>query len=109
MSAYLMTKVSQDSTVAPLAGITSSFADDDTLKFRRDQASVHYTVRLLHEWITDAEFTALVDFVASDGYGPHTFTFRGYDYTGTLTNEPARLAQRGELYSAESVFIATRT
>jgi len=108
VAAYPMTNADKASKSLPLAGITSTFADDDTLKFRRDQASVHYQINIIHGWITRAQFNALLDFIVTNGYGPHTFTLKGIDYSGTLTNEPAELEQEGQLFKVESLFLATK-
>lgn len=105
MAAYPMTMVSRVSSVTPNAGITAELADDDTLKYRRDQANVHYGFRIVHEWITRAEFDAILSFITTNGYGEHTFTLHDVDYTGTLINEPAQMDRKGALYMVEAKFI----
>ena len=108
MTAYLMTNASRTSKATPDAGIRVEKADDGTVKYRRDQSEVLYAVRVLHEWITAAEFAAILALIGTNGYGPFTFTLHGLDYSGTLTNEPAALERKGDLYNVESLFVATK-
>lgn len=108
MAAYPDTYISRDSTAAPDARIETEFADDGTIKYSRLADDVQYQVTLLHEWITVNDYQALLSWIASNGYGPHTFTLRGSNYSGTLVNEPAVRQQRGNLLMVESRFLAVR-
>ena len=108
MAAYLTTNASRTSSITPNAGIKTKPNDDGTIGFRRDQVAVTYDVRMVHEWITQAELDALVAFPGANGWGPHTFTLQGVNYSGTLTNEVQVLEHKGSLYMAESRLIALK-
>lgn len=107
-SVFPMTNIGRDSRATPDAGVSADIGSDVVIKTRRDQVAVLYAVRLVHDWITQAEFDELVDFVEANGYGPHDFTFRDINYTGTLTNLPAEIDHRGDRFRVESNFLATR-
>jgi hypothetical protein len=109
MAAYPTTNVGQESTALPDAGVSAEMGDDSTLLTRRDQSTVLYRVRLVHEALTRAEFDDLEDFIMNFGFGPHTFTFRGVNYSGTLLNVPEELDQNGLLYRVVAVFSAVKT
>ncbi len=108
MAAYPDTYLSRNSTLAPDAGIRAEAADDGTIKFRRDQAATNYAVVIQHEWITQAEYDALLAFIDTNGYGPHTLTLKGIDLVITLINEPEIASHRGNLYMVQAKALAVR-
>jgi hypothetical protein len=108
MAAYPMTQVSPLSKAVPNAGLTRMLADDDTEHYRRDKASAEFTITIIHASLTTAQFNTLLAFTAANGYGPHTFTFKGRDYTGSLLTEPAEYEVRGQLRNIQTVFLAKR-
>lgn len=108
MSAYLTTYISRTSTLTPDAGVRADVADDGTLLFRRDRASTAFALVIVHEWITQAEYDALVAFIDSNGYGPHTLTLKGIDLVITLINEPEIVDHRGNLFMVNQKALAVR-
>ena len=108
VAAYPMTQVSALSKAIPDAGLAVMLADDDTEYYRRDKAKTEYTISIVHAALSTAQFDVLLAFTAANGYGPHTFTFKGRDYTGSMQNEPMEVSTQGKLRTVESVFVAKR-
>lgn len=109
MAAYLETKISRTSKATPDAGIDVEVAEDKTLKFRGDGNVVNYALLILHEWITGDEFAAILTFLSTYGYGPHTITLHGIGYSFTLINEPEQLDRKGDLYMVQTKGLGTKT
>jgi len=98
MAAYLDTLVSRTSTIVPDAGIRTEVADDGTLIFRRDRSVPAYGLQIVHEWISQSEFDALLAFIDANGYGPHTVTLHGINFVVTLINEPEIAERKASRY-----------
>lgn len=98
MAAYPQINISRNSKIMADAGIRAEVADDDTIVFRKDRAGTAYAIEILHEWVTEAEWETIEGFPAANGYGPHTFTLHGIDFTITLINDPQLADRKGELY-----------
>jgi len=98
MATYPETYISRTSSIAPDAGIRAEVADDGTIKYRRDRSVTAYGLNIVHEWISQSELDALLAFVVSNGFGPHTITLHGIDFTMTLINEPEIAERKGGQY-----------
>lgn len=108
MPAYPDTYISRNSTISADAGIRADVADDGTILYRKDRAGTAYALTIVHEWITQAEYDALLAFIATNGYGPHTLTLKGINFTITLINEPEITDHRGNLYMVTTKALAVR-
>jgi hypothetical protein len=108
MGAYTTEYISRQSTIASDAGIRAEPADDGTILFRNDQAVTNYALGILHEWVTQEWFDDLLDWIAANGYGPHTLTLKGIDFVLTLINEPEIVSHKGHLYMVQSKALAVR-
>lgn len=109
MAAYPATFISRTSGIEPDAGIRADAADDGTIMFRKLRAGTAYAITIVHEWITQAQYDSLLDFLVAEGFGPHTLTLKGHNYSITLLNEPAPVDQRGHLYMVTAKALAVRT
>lgn len=98
MAAYPQIFISRSSSAKPDAGIRVEVADDGTAKFRKDRAVTAFALTILHEWIDQTDLDALDAFIAANGYGPHTFSLRGINYSITLINDPEVVEHKGGLH-----------
>jgi hypothetical protein len=108
MAAYPTTFISRESGIVPDAGIRTEIADDGTVIFRRDRAVPAYGLEILHEWVSQSEFDALLAFVDANGYGPHTLTLHGINFSLTLINLPQIAERKGSKYNIVSKAVAVR-
>lgn len=108
MAAYPATNISRTSTIAPDAGIQAEPMDDGSINYQRNRAVPVYGLQIIHEWVTQAEFDAILDFIDTYGYGEHTFTLHGIDFTMTLINEPEISERRGSKYMVTAKAIAVK-
>lgn len=97
MATYPSLHISRTTTVDPAAGIQAEVADDGTLKFRKDGSVTAFAILIVHEWLDDTDLATLKSFISSNGYGPHSFTVRGTEYTITLINDPKVTEHRGSV------------
>jgi hypothetical protein len=98
MAAYPETYISRTSGISSDAGIRAEVADDGTIKYRRDRAVTAFGLQIVHEWISQSELDALLAFIVSNGFGPHTITLHGIDFSITLINEPEIAERKGGQY-----------
>lgn len=109
MATYPMTLVSRNSRVVPDKGIRAKVAEDGTLIFRNDRGETAYQIEILHEWITRAQFDAILAFFTANGYANHDVVdLKGDNYTATFTNEPAIVDHRGSLLMVQSSAIGVK-
>lgn len=108
MAAYPATFISRNSGVVPDAGIRTEIADDGTPVFRRDRAVTAFGLQIVHEWISQVELDALNAFVAANGYGPHTLTLHGINFSLTLINDPEIAERKGSKYNVVSKAVAVK-
>lgn len=108
MAAYIDEYISRSSTIAGDAGIKVDVAEDGTILFRKDTAFTNYALVIIHEWVTQAWFDALLEFIDTYGYGPHTLTLKGIDFIITLVNEPEIVSHKGHLYMVHVKALAVR-
>ena len=108
MAAYPQTLISRASTITPDAGIRAEIADDGTAIFRRDRAVTAYALQILHEWISQADLDALEAFIDSDGFGPHTVTLHGMNFSMTLINRPEIAERKGSKYNVVAKAVAVK-
>lgn len=97
MATYPQTYISRTSKATPDAGIVISVAADGTLKFRKDRSTEAYAFTIVHEWLSQSEYDALLSFISTNGFGPHDFTLHGVDYSITLSNMPEVVDYKGSL------------
>ena len=108
MAAYPMTRVSPLSKARPDSGLATMLADDDTEHYRRDSAATTFEVSVIHTLLSDGELATHIAWVTANGYGPHTFTLKGRNYSGSLLSDPAELSIHGKLRKVEATFVAKR-
>lgn len=108
MAAYPTTFISRNSGIVPDAGIRTEIADDGTPVFRRDRAVPAYGLEILHEWISQAEYDALLAFIDTNGFGPHTLTLHGINFSLTLINLPQIAERKGSKYNIVTKAVAVR-
>lgn len=105
MPAYPGSYISRDSSITPVSGVTTDFAEDLTIKQRNDAAGTRYQLRIIEDWISQADFDALVAAYAAS-LGPYDVTMKGQDFTAYFTGEPAIIDHRGNLYRVEVRMVA---
>lgn len=106
MAAYPDLYISRDSTISPDSGIKVDVAEDGTILYRRDSAITNFALVIVHELITASDYDDLLDFIVANGYGPHTLTLKGRDFTITLINEPEIISHRGNRYTVHAKALA---
>lgn len=107
MATYPSTYISRTSPAKPDAGIRVDIADDATPRYRKISAGAVIAMNLVHEWMPSADYAALVSFIELNGYGPHTLTLRGIDYSITLLNDPEVTDHRGDKMMVQVPAIGT--
>jgi hypothetical protein len=108
MTAYVDEYISRESTISGDAGIRAEAADDGTILFRKDQPGTNYALTIIHEWVTQAWYDELIEWIETNDYGPHTLTLKGIDFEMTLVNDPEIVQHKGHLYTVHVKALAVR-
>lgn len=108
---YPAIKLSRDSRVEPEAGIIEDFAEDGTDYSVSDWAQTRYRLRLIHDWITQAEWLSII--AHYDANGPagtaDDVDVLGDSYSAKYLQEPRKIARSGPKYRVETIMSGVRS